>query len=135
MSQLLFHNDSVSLNTTWYNSHKNLITNICMELGQVEKSNDLVEKFLGTPLKIKAKKDPNKPKRAKSAYLFFCEATRPDILKKMRKKNKKVTLADISKKLGTLWGSCNEIKKQVYNELSAKDKQRYEEEMESYTKN
>ena len=134
MSQLLFHNDSVSLNTTWYTSHKNLITNICMELGQVEKSNDLVEKFLGTPLKIKAKKDPNKPKRAKSAYLFFCEATRPDILTKMRKKKTPVTLSEISKRLGGLWSTCTDIKKQVYNELSLKDKQRYEEQMESYSK-
>jgi len=105
-----------------------------MELGQVEKSNELVEKYLGTPLKIKAKKDPNKPKRAKSAYLFFCEATRPAILTKMRKKKTPVTLSEISKRLGGLWSTCTDIKKQVYNELSLKDKQRYEEEMESYSK-
>jgi hypothetical protein len=133
MSQLLFHNDTVSLNTVWFESHKNLITNICMELGQVDKANELVEKFLGNPLKIKAKKDPNKPKRAKSAYLFFCEAIRPDILTKMRKGKQKVTLSDISKKLGDQWKKCNEIKRQVYIELSNKDKQRYEEAMEAYT--
>ncbi len=132
MSQLLFHNDTVSVNNLWFESHKNLITNVCMELGQVDKANELVEKFLGQPLKIKARKDPNKPKRAKSAYLFFCEATRPDILKKMRKKNTKVTLADISKKLGDQWQKCSDVKRQVYIELSNKDKQRYEEEMELY---
>jgi len=132
MSQILFHNDTVSVNTVWFESHKNLITNICMELGQVDKANELVEKFLGKPLKIKARKDPNKPKRAKSAYLFFCEATRPDILKKMRKGKAKVTLSDISKKLGDQWQKCNDVKRQVYIELSNKDKQRYEEEMEAY---
>ena len=132
MSQLLFHNDSVSLNNLWFESHKNLITNICMELGQVDKSSELVEKFLGTPLKLKAKKDPNKPKRAKSAYLFFCDETRPKILQKMKKKNTKVSLSEVSKKLGELWGKCSDIKKQVFIELSAKDKQRYEEEMEAY---
>ena len=59
MSQLLFHNDTVSLNTVWFESHKSLITNVCMELGQVDKANEFVEKFLGQPLKIKAKKDPS----------------------------------------------------------------------------
>ena len=135
MSQLLFHNDTVSLNTVWYESHKSLIANVCMELGEVEKTNELVDKFLGTPLKIKAKKDPNKPKRAKSAYLFFCDATRPPLIKKMKKTKKPVTLSEISKKLGELWGKCEEVKRQVYNELSAKDKQRYEEEMEAWSGN
>ena len=133
MAQLMFHNDTVSVNNLWYESHKNMITNVCMELGMVDKTNELVEKFLGTPMKIKAKKDPNKPKRAKSAYLFFCDDKRPALLNKLRKKNKKVVLADVSKMLGKLWNDCSDIKKQVYIELSAKDKQRYEEEMESYT--
>ena len=132
MSQLLFHNDTVSLNTVWFESHKSLITNVCMELGQVEKANEFVEKFLGQPLKIKAKKDPNKPKRAKSAYLFFCEETRPGLIKKLRKQNGKITLADISRKLGDQWQKCNNTKREVYIELSNKDKQRYEEEMEVY---
>ena len=132
MSQLLFHNDSVSLNNLWFESHKNLITNICMELGHVDKSSELVDKFLGAPMKLKAKKDPNKPKRAKSAYLFFCDATRPGLITKLKKKNQKVSLSDISKKLGVLWGKCSDVKKQVYIELSTKDKQRYEEEMEAY---
>uniref|UniRef100_A0A6C0BYF1 HMG box domain-containing protein n=1 Tax=viral metagenome TaxID=1070528 RepID=A0A6C0BYF1_9ZZZZ len=133
MAQLMFHNDTVSVNNLWYESHKNLITSVCMELGMVDKSNEFVEKFLGTPLKIKAKKDPNKPKRAKSAYLFFCDDKRPALLNNLRKKKQKVVLADISRMLGKLWNDCNDIKRQVYIELSTKDKQRYEEAMEAYS--
>lgn len=73
MSSMLFHNDTRELNLLWYNSHKNLITSICIELGQVDKIEELSQKFLGMPLKIKALKDPNKPKRAKTSYLYFCE--------------------------------------------------------------
>ena len=138
MAHFLFHNNTVDLNHLWYESHRNLITSICMELGAVDKAEELTQKYLADKLKIKAQKDPNKPKRAKSAWMFFCDANRGKVrakLQKKKKKNEKVKIPEVSKTLGTMWSGLNDIKKHVYVELSNKDKIRYEEEMEAYTGN
>ena len=81
MSSMLFHNDTREFNLLWYNSHKNLLTSICIELGQVDKISELSQKFLGPPLKIKALKDPNKPKRAKNKKWHFTKRKGTKILR------------------------------------------------------
>jgi hypothetical protein len=66
------------------------------------------------------------PKRAKSAYLFFCEDKRPEVLASMPDKSK---VTDVTKKLGELWrveSSKGKISK--YEELAKADKARYFEE-------
>ena len=104
MAHLTFHNDTVSLNHLWYESHKNLIATVCIKLGQHDKIAELTHTLLGDPFKIKPMKDPAKPKRPTSGYLYFCEEARPKLMKKMRgKKNKKVNLGDIAKELGAMW--------------------------------
>ena len=81
-------------------------------------------------------KDPAKPKRPTSAYLYFCEEARPKIMKKMKgKKNKKVNLGDIAKQLGSMWKSLSENDKKPYVEKSLVDKERYLDEMEKYNAN
>ena len=84
MAHLTFHNDTVSLNHLWFESHKNLIATVCIKLGQHDKIGELTQTLLGDPLKIKAMKDPAKPKRPTSGYLYFCEAARPKLMKKMK---------------------------------------------------
>ena len=74
MTSILFHNDTGSLNHLWFESHKRLLTSVCIDLGNVERIDEFVAKYLGDKLKIKTLKDPNRPKRAKTAYLFFCNA-------------------------------------------------------------
>jgi len=37
MTSILFHNDTVTLNHLWFESHKRLLTSVCIELGQVDK--------------------------------------------------------------------------------------------------
>ena len=54
------------MNDVWFESHVSLLKSVCMELGQPEKINELKAKLLGDKMKIKAKKDPNLPKKAKS---------------------------------------------------------------------
>ena len=73
-SNTRFHNDTSALNHLWYESHRNLITSLCIELGHTDQVDAMVQKHLGQQLKMKTLKDPNKPKRAKSAYLFFSDA-------------------------------------------------------------
>ena len=129
---MLFHNDTREVNLLWYNSHKNLITSICIELGQVDKIAEMSEKFLGMPLKIKALKDPNKPKRAKTSYLAFCEEKRPPIFAEYRKNNQKIIIGDVAKQLSKLWNNITEEDKLTYIALSETDRQRYLDEMEVY---
>jgi phage host-nuclease inhibitor protein Gam len=60
------------------------------------------------------------PKRAKSAYLFFCEAKRPEVSKKVTK------LGEISKELARLWAETTD--RSEYIALADADKARYEAE-------
>ena len=76
-------------------------------------------------------KDPEKPKRGKSGFLFYCDVKRPLI----KKENPELTVKEIVSKLGTEWqllksSSCDEISK--YEEMSVKDRNRYKQEMRSY---
>jgi len=70
------------------------------------------------------------PKRAKSAYLYFCEENRKKITKEL---GPSVQSKDVTKALGQLW---NETKKNgdlsKYEKLSKKDKLRYENEKKNH---
>lgn len=80
--------------------------------------------------KTKKAKDPNAPKRALSAYMFFAKDTRKDILK--QHPNWGVT--DIGKELGARWGKMSAAQKAPFDKQAAADKARYEREMASYRK-
>ena len=135
MSHLPFHNDTVSLNHLWFESHRNLITTLCIKLGHVDKIEELTKNLLGNPFKIKPMKDPTKPKRPKSGYLFFCDDVRPKLMNKFTKNKKKINLGIIAKELGARWKKLEEEEKLQYAELSQKDKIRYEEAMDKYNTN
>lgn len=132
MANIRFHNDTKALNHLWYESHKNLLTSLCIEFGKTDQIDDMVKKFLCEPVKMKVLKDPNKPKRAKSAYLFYCDDHRQKILDTMRKKKKKVNIADVSKELGAKWGGLSDAAKAPYEAKAQADRERYQEEMEQY---
>lgn len=81
--------------------------------------------------KKKTEKDPNKPKRGMSAYIFFCGETRP----KIKKENPNINTRDLTAELGVRWARLKEnnpkdVKK--YSEMAAADKERYDREMENY---
>lgn len=133
-SNTRFHNDTSAINHLWYESHKNLITSLCIELGHTDQVDAMVQKHLGQPVKMKTLKDPNKPKRAKSAYLFFSDAHRNKVMNKMKKKNKgaSIRIANVSKELGAMWKKLNDTQKAPFNKLAEKDRERYKDEMETY---
>ena len=68
------------------------------------------------------------PKRALSAYLFFCQATRDDI----KKKNPSIKSSEILSELGKMWKALSDKKKKPFEKLAQEDKTRYEEEMKEY---
>ena len=132
MAHLYFHNNTVSLNDIWYESHASLLKSVCMELGQPDKIEELLQKYLNDKMKIKAKKDPNMPKRAKSGFMFFCDEFRPKLIKKFKDKNEKVNISLISKELGNKWKKLKNEKRVKYDTMAKKDKERYTDEMSEY---
>ncbi|KAL5111073.1 High mobility group protein DSP1 [Taenia crassiceps] len=76
--------------------------------------------------KRKAAKDPSVPKRALSAFFFFCDEFRQQI----RDEHPEWKVGDIAKELGRRWEECTE--KAKYDTLAQQDKQRYEEDMNKY---
>ena len=131
MSVHLFHNNTASLNDLWFESHSSLLKMLCIELGATDRIDELSQKYLGDKLKVKAPKDPNKPKRGKSAFMFFCDKFRPKLIEGQKKKGK-VNIGEVAKKLGADWKKLKDSQKKSYNEAAAKDKERYEKEIAEY---
>jgi len=120
---------------TWYDSQAQLVRMACLELGQPDKCEELIEKFLGKKMKIKVQKNPYLPKKPKSAYLFFCDKKRSKLIENHKKKHpsKKIVIGDIAKELGNLWKTkVNEKQKKEYESMAKKDKERYQTEMAEY---
>ena len=135
MAHLAYHNMTVLINDTVYKSHKELVEKVVKEMGgDSAKADELVKKLLDKP-DLKAKKDPNKPKRPKSAFLLFCDDERPKLIDKQKKTLKggeKFNLGDIQKKLGSLWGKLSEDKKKKYNDACEQHKETYFDKMSEY---
>ena len=76
-------------------------------------------------------KDPEKPKRGKSAFLFFCEENR----KKIKKKYPEMSVKEIVSKLGMDWQTLKDSNSEEinrYEQMSIKDRNRYKNEMRTY---
>jgi len=135
MAHLQYHNMNVLLNDTIYKSHKDLIEKVVKEMdGSNEKADELVKKFLDKP-DLKAKKDPNKPKRPKSAFLLFCDDERSKLIEKEKKHLKpgvKFNLGVVQKKLGELWNKLPDKKKSEYLEKTEKEKEEYYDKLTEY---
>ena len=125
----MFTANTATINDLWYESHASVIKMLCMEFGESDKIGEMLEKYLGQKLKIKAPKDPNKPKRSKSGFMFYCDEHRPALLTKAKKKGK-IVIGDISKSLGKSWKSLKN--KSKYDVFAQADKERYEKAMGEY---
>jgi len=78
--------------------------------------------------KRKRTKDPNAPKRALSAFFWFCNDERPRVKEVMPD----TTVGDVAKELGRRWHLVTDEQKGKYEALAAKDKARYEKENNAY---
>lgn len=59
----------------------------------------------------KANKDPNKPKKALSSFMFFANAKRPEL----RKEDPTAKITEIGKKLGQIWKTLSAEDKKVFH--------------------
>ena len=82
----------------------------------------------GKPKKKKKAKDPNKPKRAMVAFMYFSIDQRPEV----QKRQPELKIADVSKVLGERWRNMSAAQKAKYDAKAAADKKRYEKEMKAY---
>jgi len=72
--------------------------------------------------KNKGVKDPNRPKRARSAYIFFCKEERP----KLAQEEKEVKPVKLMQLLADRWNKLTAKKKKRYTQMAEEDKERYE---------
>ena len=135
MAHLEYYNNIVGINDMIYDSHKNLLEKVTMELGCYDKFDELCEKLLDQP-KLKAKVDKNAPKKSKTAFMLFCDQHRDQIIGDVKKENKKTkqkfNLGSVQKKLGEMWALLTPEELEKYNAFAEKDKERYQEEFENY---
>tara|TARA_B100000029_G_scaffold168652_1_gene164791 strand:+ start:598 stop:1002 length:405 start_codon:yes stop_codon:yes gene_type:complete len=134
MTSICFHNQSVELNRLWYESHKALIMNLCIEFGAMNRLEELSKKFLGQQLKIKKVRPLGQPKRTRSAFFFFCNDRRPVVMETYKKAHNKVNVGEVSKILGAEWQALDASVREKYTEMNKIDKQRYQEEMAAWKK-
>ena len=75
----------------------------------------------------------NKPKQPKGSFVFFLNEYRARMVKDASLQNKKTNLGQMTKEAGILWRSMDNAKKKPYQNLAAKDRQRYLMEKKEYS--
>ena len=77
-------------------------------------------------------KDPNAPKRGKSAYIFFCAAMRPQVKDELGEEGKSSIMAELGKRWKLLKEDDDRSDELAeYTKMAADDKARYEDEKEN----
>jgi arsenate reductase-like glutaredoxin family protein len=85
---------------------------------------DAKEEKKGKKKKTGTKRKSKGPKKALTAYVFFCNEKRQGV----KADNPDASFGDIGKKLGALWKELSDSEKKKYQKMQAKDKERYEKE-------
>ncbi|PIN16334.1 Nucleosome-binding factor SPN, POB3 subunit [Handroanthus impetiginosus] len=78
--------------------------------------------------KQKKKKDPNAPKRAISAFMFFSQTERENV----KKSNPGISFTEVGKVLGERWNKMTAEEKAPYEAKARADKKRYTDEISGY---
>ncbi len=76
----------------------------------------------------KKRKDPDAPKRAVGAYVWFTMEERP----KIQQEFKGIKFAEIGKILGERWRGLTPVEKKKYNLIASKDRDRLQVELKAY---
>ena len=76
----------------------------------------------------KAKKDPNAPKRNMSAFFLYSVASRP----RVKSENPEASFGEIARLISSEFKALSDGDRKEWDDKAAKDKVRYEREMEAY---
>eukprot|EP00210_Caulerpa_lentillifera_P000535 g517.t1 len=88
-----------------------------------------IQASLSHPVRKKKRRDPNKPKKPKSSYVYFMEQYRQEV----KEENPNLRPQHIMKLMGERWTKLPEEERERFEELSKSDRVRYQEEMKDYT--
>jgi hypothetical protein len=84
-------------------------------------------------MQVEAPVEPQKPKKAVSAYWLFLNEMREGVTKELSEKGQgKAKLGDIAKEVSRRWGAMPEADKKVYEDKATADKERYAKEFAAY---
>ena len=102
---------------------------------QPPSDDELATIFQGKKKKKTSEKDPNAPKRGRSAYILFCAAKREEAKESLGDDAKG---KEVMARLGQMWTELKEDESRAselakYEKAAADDKARYEEEKSEYT--
>lgn len=127
-----------SINKAIYSTQVDLVKAVCAELNEDDKAAELIKKLIILPKSSKPKKDPDRVKKPKNAYMFFCadkrEEVKDDMLEELKEKSDneeeptKVSTTEVSKKLGAMWKELSDKEKAPYMKMHEEDVERYENE-------
>jgi hypothetical protein len=101
------------------------------ELAKLKVNQPKEKSAAGKKRKPRAKKDPNAPKKPRSAYVFFCQGMRDEIKRDL---GEDATAEEVREELACTWREHkeDEYMSHRWNKLAKKDKKRYEKEMAAY---
>ena len=127
-----FHNMCSVMMKTMYMSNERLIVQVCEELGHSDKASDVVQKLLSKEfMKIKPKKDPTKPKKPRTSYMFYCADVRAEV----STKNPDAKMGEISKILGSMWNKTEKKIRVKYEKMAEDEKDEYNEKLKDWKLN
>ncbi|GAX76261.1 hypothetical protein CEUSTIGMA_g3705.t1 [Chlamydomonas eustigma] len=82
----------------------------------------------GEQKKARKKKDPNAPKGALSAFMYFSNEMRS----KVKEENPGIAFGEVGKLLGERWKAATADEKAKFEQMAEKDKDRYKQQMAEY---
>lgn len=127
-----YFNTVVDINERIYDSHVNLITKICNDLGHPERASELVTKYLDEKTVLTPKKDKDRPKKNKTSYLFYMMDVRKQVVSEAEAQGVKLGMGEVAIEIGKRWNALPSEDKKKYEDLAETDKLRYSQELESY---
>ena len=131
MAHLEYVNNINAVHDILFDSHKQLIANVCGYLNCSDRVDEITAKFLDAGCKPRrAKRDPKAPRKAKSAYMFFCDSERPKLPEKAG--GGQMSCIEMAKELGERWRKLEEKDKTQFRTSAEADKTRYNDEMQAY---
>jgi hypothetical protein len=93
-----------------------------------EKEDYVPDPSFETTKGTRKKKDPNAPKRALSAYFFFCNEIRQEV----RDENPNKRITEIATLLAERWRALPDKKRVKYHKMNEEAKIKYQQQMDVY---
>jgi hypothetical protein len=94
---------------------------------------DMTESEKPKKRRVKKERDPERPKRAKSAFFLWCDDNRATVRDQLVSEGRtKITAATVAERLGEIWKEMDDEEKVSYQEESETLQARYREAIDAY---